>query len=90
MSHNQFVPLWSINRASVFVEAVDLAAKADRRAANRRQDGAMTESPHSGSQQPSRTGIKLPHSVFGLSPRFAAAMLGLTLLSGLAITSWIA
>lgn len=82
MSHNQFVPLWNINRASVFVEAMDLAAKADRRAANRRHNGD--------SQQPSRTGIKLPHSVFGLSPRFAAAMLGLTLLSGLAITSWIA
>lgn len=90
MTHNQYPAFWKFNKAGVFIEAMDLAAKADYR--NTAGSPSVSIKDSSRSSGPVLATRKLePTAPIGkLTPRFAAIMIGIVVLSGIFVANWIA
>jgi hypothetical protein len=82
MSQNRTSPLWSVNKASVFMDAVDLATKSGQRAARYQRTAPSPEYTPNDSPRPQRL-------LFGITPQRMAVALALILISGLTAASWI-
>ena len=79
---NHYSPLWSVNKASVFIDAVDLATKSSKRAASYQRTAPSAERARIAK-------LESPRLRFGLTPQRLAAALALILISGLTAASWI-
>lgn len=82
MSQNHTSPLWSVNKASVFIDAMDQAAKSGQRMARYQRTAPSPEHTPNDSPRPQRL-------LFGLTPQRMAVALALILISGLTAASWI-
>jgi hypothetical protein len=82
MSQNHISPLWSVNKATVFIDAVDLATKSSKRAARYQRTAPSPKYTPNDSLRPQRL-------LFGLTPQRMAVALALILISSLTAASWI-
>ena len=82
MSQNHYSPLWSVTKAGVFIDAVDLATKSGQRMARYQRTAPSRECTPNDNPRPQRL-------LFGLTPQRLAAALALILISGLTAASWI-
>ncbi len=93
-SHNHYPPLWSINKASVSIEVMDLAAKTS----HRRAVGAPERPIYDGLRRWQRA-FAARQAIFAvptvrLPRRFAAAVVGavvgIAVVSGILVANWMA
>jgi hypothetical protein len=82
MSQNHTSPLWSVNKASVFIDAMDQATKSSKRAARYQRTAPRAERAQIAKLEPRRLR-------FGLTPQRMAVALALILISGLTAASWV-
>ena len=86
MSHDQFSSVYKLNAASAFIDAMQAANQADRRAAAYPHD----QTPRSRVNLREAISNLRPRSLGALTPKYAALIGGVVVLSGAVVVDWLA